>query len=161
MKVHSINGPIPDKARPPANAPGLRTQADITARMRPRTDVTETTLTDLPILKSGKALCGDEANKDTLTEFIKNSVRSRSLVQEWYLTIGDESVNSQWQPVCSARELQKLSVHNLATMLADALALEENAVAARISIKDGMTIAVADSKATGTPSLTIWYRQIT
>lgn len=162
MKVHSVHGPTPERARPPENAPGLRTQADIAARMRPRADMTEKTFNDLPIFKAGKPLCGPDVNKDTLTEFIKNSLRSRSLIQEWLLTVGDEyQGNVQWRPVISSRELQKMNVQNIASVLADALAREDRVVHARISTKDGIAIGFVAGDVTGLPSLTVWHKQIT
>lgn len=166
MKVHSVNGPVPDRARPPADAPGVQTQADIAARLRPRTDITEKTFNDLPIFRSRfsdqpKALCGQALDKATVSQFIRNSLRSRSLVQEWLLSLGDEyKGNIQWRAVLSARELQKMSVFNIATLVTDALAKEENVAAARISTKDGVIIGTVVGPVSGAPSLTVWHKQV-
>jgi hypothetical protein len=161
MKVHSIRGSIPDRARPPDGGPGIETQADIANRLRPREDISEVTYTDLPLFTMEKPLYGAEVDKDGMAEFIRNMIRSRPLVQEWLLSTGEEYTGTiNWRTVTSARDLSKYSTADIGRILASALAASENVAAARVSTQSGIVIGTVAKPVTGKPSLTLWYKKV-
>lgn len=161
MKVHSIRGAIPDRARPPTGGPGIETQADIADRLRPREDISEAVFKDLPLFSLGKPLCGPELDKDGLAEFVRNTIRSRPLVQEWLLSMGEEYKGSiTWRSLSSSRDLVRYSTAEIGQILANALAASENVAVARVSTLSGIAIGLVAEPTTGKPSLTLWYKKV-
>jgi len=159
MKVHSIHGEVPARALPPREGPGIRTQADIAERFRPREDVSYKIFRDeVPMFLSGKPLCGPDVDKKSMVSFIRNYMRSRSIISEWFLAIGDEYTGEvRWNTITSGRDLIKYNTLDIATIITDALTKTTNAAAVRVSTNDGILVGTTKEPPLGFPSLTVWY----
>lgn len=161
MKVTSIRGSIPGRARPPSDGPGIETQADIANRLRPREDISEVSFSDLPYFSMDKPLYGADMDKDAFAAFVRNTIRSRPLVQEWLLSVGEEYKGTiNWRTISSSRDMQKYSTLEIGQVLANALAVSDNVAAARVSTQSGIAIGLVSEPVTGKPSLTLWYKKI-
>jgi hypothetical protein len=163
MKVNSIHGRIPEAARPPVTGPGIKTQTDIVNHMRPRNDMQEKTFLkdELPILSSEEALYGPELDKEVFANFVRNTLRSRPLIQDWLLSTGDDfDGNVQWRVLVDGKNIQKYNTAGIGTILADALAPAVNVAAVSVSTTKGIAIGISSGAVSGDPSLTVWYKKV-